>query len=78
MNKSYSLYALMFTLGVFPNRIDPNRSSIPIQHDTLLADLAIQSSHQELVVAFNWAKEKARSYGQTGNADFHQQIKISW
>jgi hypothetical protein len=66
MNKACLLISLMCTLGISPNCFGQNINQRTPQYSIAQPDLVIQSSQQELVDAFNWAKEKARFYVQTG------------
>ena len=66
MNKACLLILLMCTLGIYPDCFGQNIDKRSPQYSIARPDLAIQSSQQELVEAFNWAKEKARFYVQTG------------
>lgn len=66
MNKACLLISLMCTLGASLDCFGQNTDKRNVQPSTAQSDLVIQSSQQELLDAFNWAKEKARFYVQTG------------
>lgn len=66
MNKACLLILLMCTLWISPDCFGQNINQRTPQAPIAQPDLLIQSSQQELVEAFNWAKEKARFYVQTG------------
>lgn len=66
MNKACLLLLLMCTLGISLDCFAQNSYNRTTQPPIAQPDLLIQSSQQELLDAFNWAKEKARFYVQTG------------